>query len=99
MNKQTINPSEAAEQEALFRWADFAKSKFPELEMMFHVPNEGKRSVANGASLKRQGLKKGVPDIFILAPKGKYHGMAIEMKKIGQKPTKEQKQFLAELEK
>ncbi|MBP9988099.1 MAG: VRR-NUC domain-containing protein, partial [Ruminococcus sp.] len=64
-----------------------------------HVPNEGKRSVVNGASLKRQGLKKGVPDIFILAPKGKYHGMAIETKKIGQKPTKEQKQFLAELEK
>ncbi|MCQ2484771.1 MAG: VRR-NUC domain-containing protein [Clostridia bacterium] len=96
--KNKIN-SEAQEQEALFRWADFAVCKYPELADMYHIPNEGKRTVSNGAALRRQGLKKGVPDIFLPAPRGKYHGAYIEMKKIGEKPTTEQKQWLSELAK
>lgn len=91
--------SEAQEQEALFRWADFAVSKHPELELMYHVPNEGKRTVSNGAALKRQGLKKGVPDICLPVPRGKYHGLYIEMKKIGGNPTAEQKYYINELAK
>ena len=91
--------SETQEQEALFRWADFAVSKYPELELMYHVPNEGKRTVSNGAALKRQGLKKGVPDICLPVPRGNYHGLYIEMKKIGGKPTAEQKYYINELAK
>lgn len=89
--------SEAQEQEALFRWAEFAVGKYPELAYMYHITNEGKRTVAGGAALKRQGLKKGVPDICLPVPRGKYHGAYIEMKKVGEKPTEEQKHWLSEL--
>lgn len=88
---------EAQEQEALFRWAEFAVGKYPELALMYHITNEGKRTVAGGAALKRQGLKKGVPDICLPVPRGKYHGAYIEMKKVGEKPTEEQKHWLSEL--
>lgn len=89
--------SEAQEQEALFRWAEFSAGKYPELALMYHVTNEGKRTVSNGAALKRQGLKKGVPDICLPVPRGKFHGMYIEMKKIGEKPTIEQRNYMVEL--
>ena len=90
---------EAQEQEALFCWARLSIAKYPELALMYHIPNEGKRSVVNGAALKRQGLKKGVPDICLPVPRGKYHGMYIEMKRIDGKPTAEQKDFINELAK
>ena len=91
--------AEAQEQEALFAWARLSAAKYPGLELMYHIPNEGKRTVSNGAALKRQGLKKGVPDICLPVPKGKYHGMYIEMKKKGEKPTAEQKKYINELAK
>ena len=90
---------EAQEQEALSRWAEFSMGKYPELALMYHITNEGKRTVSNGAALKRQGLKKGVPDICLPVPRGKYHGMYIEMKRIGGKPTAEQKAYINELAK
>lgn len=33
-----------------------------------HCPNEGKRSARTGASLKRQGMKPGFPDVLIFKP-------------------------------
>ena len=35
---------EADEQKKLFRWADFMKTEYPELDMMFHIPNGGSRN-------------------------------------------------------
>lgn len=94
MNK----PTEAQEQEALLRWVSFAMCKYPDFRI-FHIPNEGKRSRASGASLKRQGLQKGVPDIFVAVARGGYHGLFIEMKRKGGKPSKEQMQWLDDLNK
>ena len=49
--------------------------------MLYHVPNEGKRSKANGARLKSEGLRAGVPDINLDVARGEYHGLRIEMKR------------------
>lgn len=46
-----------------------------------HIPNEGLRSRATGARLKKIGLRSGFPDYFIYEPRGGYHGLAIEMKR------------------
>jgi hypothetical protein len=45
-----------------------------------HIPNESKRSVAYGAMLKRMGMRKGFPDLFVTLPRLGYHGLFIEMK-------------------
>lgn len=46
-----------------------------------HVPNEGKRTLANGRQLARMGLRKGFPDLFIPIARKGYHGMFIELKR------------------
>ncbi len=54
--------NELTEQQAVMEWAELQKGKYPELSLLYHIANEGKRSVVNGANQKRAGLKKGVPD-------------------------------------
>ena len=46
-----------------------------------HIPNESKRSVAYGAKMKRMGLRKGFPDIFIPTARKGFHGLMIELKR------------------
>lgn len=46
-------------------------------------------SIGVAVKIKRMGYKKGFPDIFIYEPRGKYCGMAIELKVEGY-PSKEQ---------
>lgn len=54
--------------------------KYPELAMLFHIPNGGKRDARTAAILKRQGVKAGVPDLCLPVPRGGYHGLFIELK-------------------
>ena len=79
---RTIGPTEADEQKLLFEWMEYAEVMYPELELCFHVVNEGKRSYRAGFDLKKQGMKPGVPDICLPVPKGKYHALYIEMKRV-----------------
>ena len=74
-------PTEAQEQIWLFKWAKIASMRWPELETLFHVPNGGKRNVIEAARFKAQGVRAGVPDIFLPAPRGRYHGLFIELKR------------------
>ncbi len=88
---------EECEQIVLFRWAEFSASQYPELELLYHIPNEGKRSAVTGARLKAQGLKSGVPDVCLPTAHGGYIGLYIEMKVKPNKPTENQKRWLRAL--
>lgn len=88
---------ESGHQEALFSWAAYNTGRMPELEYMHHVPNGGKRDKATAIALKRQGVKAGVPDIVLPAPRGEYHGLYIELKAGQNTATKTQKDFLSYL--
>lgn len=73
--------TEAAEQAAVFEWAEYHIGKHPELAYMFHPPNGGSRHAAEAANLKRQGVRSGVPDICLPVPRGGFHGLWIELKR------------------
>lgn len=91
-------PTEAQEQAALFGWAQMKSYFHPELGLMFHIPNGGKRSKAEAARFKAEGVKAGVPDILLPVPRGKYHGLFIELKRLrGGSPTKDQLEWIAQL--
>lgn len=96
MNLQAYKNSSSEEQEqaTVFEWAEYQSNAYPELRFMYHPANEGKRSITAGATLKKVGLKKGVPDICLPAACGCYHGLYIEMKFGKNKPTKEQLEYL-----
>lgn len=89
-SKRDQCPSETQEQIWLFEWAAAMQGKCPELALLFHVPNEGKRSYVVGKQLRAMGLKRGVPDVFLPVARGRYHGLAIEMKSLKGRPTGEQ---------
>ena len=74
-------PTEAQEQKALFEWAEWVKHRYPELALMYHIPNEARRSYALGREMKAQGLRSGVPDICLPVPRGGYGALYIEMKR------------------
>lgn len=68
------------EQVALFRWAGYKTREIPELCFLFAIPNGGARHIAVARKLKAEGVKAGIPDIFLPVVRGAYHGLFIEMK-------------------
>ena len=80
--------SEAQEQCAVIEWADY--NRLP----LFAIPNGGKRDPKEAAHLKRQGVRSGVPDLFLPIPRGQYHGLFIEMKYGKNKVTVNQEKWL-----
>lgn len=95
--QQARKRSEATEQEALIAWCMVFENRYPELKMIFHIPNGGSRNRIEAANLKRQGVKAGVPDLCLPVPKNGYHGLYIEMKYGKNKPTDKQEEWLESL--
>jgi hypothetical protein len=74
-------PTEAQEQTTLFQWAALMAHRWPELRTMYHIPNGGSRNAIEAARLKAQGVKAGIPDIFLPCARGEWHGLYIELKR------------------
>lgn len=74
-------PTEAQEQTTLLSWASMQSGKYPELSLLYHVPNGGHRSKAEAGRFRAEGVKAGVPDLCIPVARGGYHGLYIEMKR------------------
>lgn len=87
--------SESREQQIIFEWASWQKNKYPGIEAMYHIANEGKRSASSGSRLKREGLKSGVSDICVPVAKCGYNNLYIELKSGKNKATKEQLDFIS----
>lgn len=99
--KQTYElplPSEHEEQVSFFSEVHLNTQRYPHWEFIFAIPNGGHRHVVVAAKLKAEGVKRGVPDICIPFPRGRYHGMYIEMKKKGNTTSPKQKEYLVFLE-
>lgn len=90
--------TEHQEQVSLFRWAEFAQGRYPELALLFAIPNGGHRHKAVAARLKAEGVKRGVPDLCLPVPRGIHHGLYIEMKTATGSASKEQKKWLQALQ-
>lgn len=72
------------------------RMQYPKL-VLFAIPNGGKRNVITATIMKREGVLKGVPDLFLAKPSGQYCGLFIEMKKPRGALTKDQKNIHATL--
>ena len=68
--------SESAEQKQLIQWCRTR----PELQFLFHIPNESVGGQGWIVRNRQLGVKSGVPDLMLPIPMNGYHGMFIEMK-------------------
>ena len=95
--------SESQHGAALIDWHLLNQSRLPGLDLLFHVPNEGKRTPRAGARLKREGMKSGVLDYWLPVPIVRPHliifGLAFELKSDLSYPTPEQRWWCTELTK
>ena len=48
-------PTEAQEQITLMNWAELQSGKYPELKLLYHVPNGGSRNKAEAGRLRAEG--------------------------------------------
>lgn len=74
--------TESQEQQLLFEWAALSSGRWPELALMYHIPNGGSRSKAEAGRFKAEGVKAGVPDICLPVARGGYHGLYMELKRV-----------------
>lgn len=88
--------SESAIQSSYITWLNFQYPKIAEVTAA--IPNGGKREVKYGSRLKREGLKKGFPDVGVFTPRGRYHGLFIEFKSAKGVVRKEQSIVMENLE-
>ena len=100
--KRTYNPPviplEEIEQEHVFLWASMEERAYPELAMLYAIPNGGKRAIKTAVALKKQGVKRGVPDMCLPVSRGGYHGLYIELKRQkGGRVSDEQRERIAAL--
>lgn len=100
--------SEDTEQIHVMRWAEITANRggeFEKLRLLFHIPNGGGRSKAEGAIFKAMGVKAGVPDLFLPVPmeircgadSAWSAGLFIEMKAEGGRLRENQKNWLNDL--
>jgi hypothetical protein len=75
------------------------RHQYPHLRnILFAVPNSGRRSARNGAYMKEEGMLSGVADLILLKSNRFYGALCIEMKKPGeyQKPVQKEWQKTVE---
>lgn len=72
---------EHLEQSALIQWTDIAGNKDSRLKLIFAIPNGEQRSKSVAGRLKVEGVKPGVPDLFLPVAARGFHGLFIEMKR------------------
>lgn len=81
-NRSKKGLSEAQHQMAVIKWSQQAsvRQKWPELKLLYHIPNERKCTPQQGRMLKLMGVKRGVPDLCLPVPRRRYCGLYIEVK-------------------
>jgi hypothetical protein len=90
--------SEHQIQSAFIKRVRMNEKKYPMLKMLFAIPSGGARTAITGAMLKREGVIKGVPDLFLAYPSQGLHGLFIEFKAARGVLSSEQREMINALE-
>lgn len=90
---------ESLAQQAVIKWWGCSHKGFglPEWAL-FAIPNGAAREVVTGSILKREGVRSGIPDLFMAVPRGNRSGMFVEMKTLKGVLSPEQRAILPVLE-
>lgn len=92
-----LHVTEESEQMAVLAFVRLYSVRFPELSLLFHVPNGGSRHILEAKKLRQLGVKSGVPDLCMPIARGGYNAMWIEMKSKSGRLRPEQSSWIAAL--
>lgn len=76
-------------QKSVMTWASY----IPELRLLFAIPNGGFRTKSEAGRFKAEGVKAGVPDLFLPVARHQYHGLFLEMKTVHGKVRPNQREW------
>ena len=76
-------PTEHQSQVTVIDWCNAHAHLHPALSRIFAIPNGSNKSIVAAMKFKREGLKPGVPDLFLPWQIADYGGAFIEMKRKG----------------
>lgn len=62
-------------------WALYSHSRGIPEYLLFAIPNGGRRDEVTGAKLKAEGVRAGIPDMFLAIPTKNEPGLFLELKK------------------
>lgn len=93
--------NEAQHQQNVIKWTQQPdiRHKYPELKLLYHIPNERRCSQVQGRLLKLQGVRSGVPDLHLPVARNGLHSLYIEMKAEKGRTSGNQDWWITELEK
>ena len=89
------NWSEEKHQQKLFVWFN---NTYPEFRGLFWHNYNNPPNAVKGVQLVSMGLLKGLPDMTLSVMRKGFGGLYLELKRIGEKPRKEQKIIMGKLE-
>ena len=78
-----VVPEETVEQQKLFTWVKHNTVRFPQLGLMYAIPNGGSRHLLEAVKMKAEGVMAGVPDTNLPWPNDTHAGLFIELKRVG----------------
>lgn len=83
--------NEHNQQRLLVAWF---RATYPQYESVFFaIPNGGKRDPVTAKRLKEERVLPGVPDLMLAVPRGKYHGLFMELKTLTGRTKKSQERI------
>lgn len=66
---KSLQPTEHQIQCGIVKWAELQSGRVPALRMLFAIPNGGWRDPVTAAKLKAEGVRAGIPDLFLARPR------------------------------
>ena len=86
---------ESLEQQIVVRWAELSKMQYPELKWLHAIPNGCGIALPTRVRMQKEGVKSGVPDLFLPVARHGYYGFYLEMKWGDNKLSPEQLDFMS----
>lgn len=83
----------------LINWCNDHLHSYPELDLLYHVPNGVSMTIGYARLFKRLGMRAGVSDYCLPVARGYYHALYLEMKAGNGKLSPAQKRWIDSMRK
>lgn len=88
-----IGHPEYAEQCALIEMLRLDERKYPELALIYAIPNDIRTTPQRAARAKKMGMRAGVPDLCLPVARAGFYGLYLEMKSVTGRLSAQQAEY------